>query len=71
MNNGERDNKRDYSRYKKSKYRIKLKDNGIDDDLQDEILHIQGLVRCKSCHGAYPLDLKECPHCKKNKPSNP
>lgn len=32
---------------------------GVDDD---ELLHIQGLVRCDSCESTYPRDLERCPH---------
>jgi hypothetical protein len=32
---------------------------GVDDS---ELLHIQGLVRCKSCESTYPRDLDKCPH---------
>lgn len=32
---------------------------GVDDD---ELLHIQGLVRCKNCESTYPRDLNKCPH---------
>lgn len=30
---------------------------------QDEILYLQGLVRCRDCETPYPEHLETCPHC--------
>ena len=55
--------KRDYSRYKKSKYTHKNQESGEDMSMDKEILRIQNLQRCEECYNVYPLDIKSCPFC--------
>ena len=31
---------------------------------EEELLYLQGLVRCQSCEIPYPNYLENCPHCK-------
>ena len=59
--NKKQTNKRDYSRYKKSKY-VKNK-KGFPDFDELEILKIQNLILCKVCGLVYHNSLTECPTC--------
>lgn len=62
--NRKKGSKRDYSRYKKSKYQYKNHDNSSDINMDYEMLRIQNLQRCEVCNNIYSLDIRECPFCK-------
>jgi len=59
--NKKQTNKRDYSRYKKSKYVKNKKEFSDFDEL--EMLKIQNLILCKECGLVYHNSLTECPTC--------
>jgi len=47
-------------RHKINRYVNKKTDNTIDDE---ELLRLQGLIRCKSCKTPCPLEAIVCPTC--------
>jgi hypothetical protein len=53
--------KRDFSRYKKSKY-VKT-ERGVSQLDEIEMLKIQNLLLCNVCNNVYHNSLKECPKC--------
>lgn len=47
--------------WRQSRRKQDLDDRGDDDD---ELLYLQGLIRCILCDLPYPRLLEVCPHCK-------